>query len=112
MAPDLAASPDARVIQNAFGLLVVPRDVFKRVGNTFKIANMSQVTVHVSFNELPTNPANADIPVGQSASFEILNTPAGSYEYRVEIDLTDNRSSNAFTLRASGGSDPRIIIDF
>jgi hypothetical protein len=112
MAPNIASSPDARVIQNAHGLQVVPRDVFKHAGDTFTIVNRSQVTVHVSFPVLPTDPPSADIPVGESASFAILNTSPGSYDYWVEIALTDNRSLTVFTLRASGGSDPRIIIDF
>ena len=112
MAPSISSSPDARVIQNAWGLQVVPRDVFKHAGDTFTIVNRSQVTVRVSFPVLPTNPADAVIPVGQSASFAIQDTPPGPYDYFVDVDMTDNRSNNAFTLRASGGSDPRIIIDF
>lgn len=112
MAPDIAAAADARVIQNPFGLQVVPRDVFKHAGDTFTILNISQVTVFVSFPTLSTNPANATIPPGGSQTFTILDAAPGVYDYLVEIALTDNRSNNAFTLRASGGSDPRIIIDF
>ena len=111
MAPSVSSSPDARVIQNAFGLQVVPRDVFKNVGSTFTIVNRSQVTVHVSFPNFPTNPASADLAVGDTGSFTIGDIAPGVYEYRVDIALIDDRSKNAFTLRASGGSDPRIIID-
>jgi hypothetical protein len=111
MAPS-ASSPDARVIQNAHGLQVVPRDVFKHAGDTFTIVNRSMVTVHVSFPVLPTHPASADIPPGGSEPFQIQETPPGVYDYWVEVALTDNRSLTVFTLRASGGSDPRIIIDF
>jgi hypothetical protein len=35
----------------------------------------------------------------------------GVYPYVVEIRVTDNRSQQ-FSLRASGGSDPEIIIDY
>jgi hypothetical protein len=112
MATSTAPSPDARVIQNAHGLEVVPRNVFKHAGDTFTLANSSRVTVHVSFPVLPTDPPSRDISPGGREEFRILDTPPGPYDYWVEAALTDDRSNAKFTLRASGGSDPRIIIDF
>jgi hypothetical protein len=103
---------DARVIQNAHGVEVVPRDVFKRVGDIFTLANRARVTVHVSFPVLPTDPPSREISAGGTGEFRILEAEPGPYDYWVEIALTDDRSRAAFTLRASGGSDPRIIIDF
>jgi hypothetical protein len=111
MATSTAASPDARVIQNAHGLEVVPRDVFKHAEDTFTLANRSRVTVHVSFPGLPTDPASRDIPPGERGEFRIGDALPGVYDYWVEVALTDDRSNAKFTLRASGGSDPRIIID-
>ena len=99
------------MIQNAHGLEVVPRNVFKHARDTFTLANSSRVTVHVSFPVLPTNPPSGDIPPGGREYFEILDTAPGPYDYWVEVALTDDRSLAKFTLRASGGSDPRIIID-
>lgn len=112
MATTSAAPFDARVIQNAHGVEVVPRDVFKRVGEVFTLANGARVTVHVSFPVLPMDPPSRDIEPGATGEFRILEAPPGAYDYWVEIALTDDRSRASFTLRASGGSDPRIIIDF
>ena len=102
---------DARVIQNVHGFKVVPHDVFKRIGDGFTILNLTGSTVYVSFPVLPTDPADADVPPGQYKSFTILQTSIGSYEYHVEIELTDS-FARQIRLRASGGSDPNIIIDF
>ena len=105
-----AGAVDARVIQTPHGFTVLPHDVFKHLGETFTLLNISGSTIHVSFPVLPMNPAQADIPTGDAQVFQILNTPPGSYDYWVELVLTDR--SRDFTLRASAGSDPRIIIDF
>ena len=107
----LTAPVDARVVETPFGFKVVPKDVFKHTGDGFTLLNLTASTVHVSFPVLPTNPAEGDVPPGQAKTFTILPTPAGSYEYRVEIGMTDV-NARALTLRASAGSDPNIIIDF
>lgn len=106
----IAGAVDARVIQTPHGFKVVPSDVFKHSGEQFTLLNISGSTIHVSFPVLPTNPTQADIPDGNTRVFEIQPTAPGSYDYWVELVLND-RSRN-FTLRASAGSDPRIIIDF
>ena len=101
---------DARVVETPHGFKVVPSDVFKRSGEQFTLLNITGSTVHVSFPVLPTNPAQADISPGNAQAFEIQRTAPGSYDYWVQIALNDR--SRDFTLRASAGSDPRIIIDF
>ena len=102
--------PDARVVQTPHGFHVLPRDVFKRSGDDFKLLNNSGSTVRVTFPVLPMQPPLADIPPGRVQVFTILDTAPDIYDYRVEVSLTDR--TRDFTLRASGGSDPRIIIDF
>ena len=111
MADNAATAPDARVIQTAYGLEVVPRDVFKRVDDIFTLLNRADVTVEVSFPVLPTDPPTADIDPGRTQDFRILTTKPGAYDYHVSVMFTD-KFSRSFTLRASGGSDPRIIVDF
>lgn len=106
----IAGAVDARVVQTPHGFKVLPSDVFKRSGETFTLLNITGSTIHVSFPILPTNPAQADIPTGATQVFQVLSTPPGPYDYWVEIALTDR--SRDFMLRASAGSDPRIIIDF
>ncbi len=106
----MEAPVDARVIETPHGFKVLPKDVFKRSGDTFTLLNISGSTVRVSFPVLPTDPPKDDIAPGFSKEFRILNTPPGVYQYWVEVALTDR--ARDFTLRASGGSDPQIIIDF
>jgi len=102
---------DARVIQNPFGFRVLPHDVFKRAGDGFTLLNNTGSALHVSFPVLPTDPPDADVDPGMYQTFTILTTPPDIYEYRVEIAVTDSLA-RSITLRASGGSDPNIIIDF
>ena len=102
--------PDARVVQTPHGFLVLPRDVFKRSGDDFKLLNNSDSTVRVTFPVLPMDPPSADIPPRTTQVFRIVETPPGIYDYWVEVPLNDR--TRDLTLRASGGSDPRIIIDF
>ena len=90
---------------------MLPKDVFKHTGDGFTFLNLTASTVHVSFPVLPTDPSEGDILPRQTKTFTILDTPAGIYEYWVEVAITD-RNQRSFTLRASGGSDPNIIIDF
>jgi hypothetical protein len=101
---------DARVIQTPFGFRVLPHDVFKRSGDGFTLLNNTSSTIHVSFPVLPTTPADADIAPGSFETFTILATPPDIYEYRVEITM--QTLAGDFMVRASGGSDPNIIIDF
>jgi hypothetical protein len=105
-----AGAVDARVIQTPHGFKVLPRDVFKRSGDEFTLLNNTGSTVHVSFPVLPTDPAQRDLVSGTTGVFRILNAAPGIYEYWVEIAVTDR--ARDFKLRASGGSDPQIIIDF
>lgn len=101
---------DARVIQTPHGFKVVPPDVFKHAGDEFTILNLTSSVVRVTFPTLPTDPPQGEISNGGMATFRILETPPGVYDYFVEVALND--SLRAFTLRASGNSDPHIIIDF
>lgn len=101
---------DARVLQTPYGFRVLPHDVFKRVDDGFTLLNNTGSTVHVSFPVLPTTPPDADIAPGSFETFTIQATPPDIYEYRVEIIL--QTLAGDFTVRASGGSDPNIIIDF
>ena len=101
---------DARVIQTSHGFKVRPADVFKHSGDQFTLLNRTDSTVHVSFPELPTVPADASIPSGETQVFNIGNAAPGEYEYHVKLGLSDGTRS--FTLRASGNSDPHIFIDF
>jgi hypothetical protein len=111
MARNTMAGPvDARVIQTPFGFLVRPPDVFKRSGDEFTLLNLARITVHVSFPALQTDPGEADIRPGATEVFKILDAAPGMYDYWVEIALTNHEID--FTLRASGASDPHIIIDF
>jgi hypothetical protein len=109
--PTLQAPVDARVIETPHGFKVLPKDVFKHTGDGFTLLNLTASTVHVSFPELPTDPPNGDIPPSHAKTFAILDTQPGIYEYWVAVGITDN-NARSFTLRASGGSDPNIIIDF
>ena len=73
---------------------------------------MTDTTVHVNFLDLPTNPHEDDIASRDFRTFTILSTALpGTYPYHVEIVLTDSFAKQ-IKLRASGGSDPSIIIDF
>lgn len=111
MAANTIAGPvDARVIETPHGFRVVPSDVPKRSGEQFTLLNITGSTLHVSFPILPTTPAQADIAPGNTQVFTIEPASPGSYDYWVQIALNDR--SRDFTLRASAGSDPRIIIDF
>ena len=109
--PTVQAPVDARVIETHYGFEVRPKDVFKHTGDGFTLLNLTASTVHVSFPVLPTDPPDCDIPPGQAKTFTILSTSPGIYEYSVEVAMTDS-NQRSFTLRASGGSDPNIIIDF
>jgi hypothetical protein len=108
--PMSGALIDARVIQLPYGFKVVPPAVFKHSSDQFTLLNLAGSTVHVSFIALPTNPPNANIPPNQSQTFAILNAEPGAYEYQVQVGVSDGTRS--FSLRASGNSDPQIIIDF
>src|SRR5215207_127677 len=101
---------DARVFENPHGFEVRPHDVFKRSGDEFRLLNNTGSTVLVSFPRLPMDPAKAEIAPGRCQVFRILQTAPGIYDYWVEIPLTDR--TRDLTLRARGGSDPQIIIDF
>jgi len=102
---------DARVNRIPQGLLVLPRDVFKHVGATFTILNNTDVTIHVTFPGLTMDPAVWDIPPLVSQEYTIINAQPGVYDYQVETAARDERNVS-FTLRATAGSDPRIIIDY
>ena len=102
---------DARVLQTPHGFKVLPNDVFKHVADGFTLLNMTGTTVHVSFQGLPTTPPDADVEPDGRQTFTILETPPGIYDYWVELALKDS-NLRTFTLRASAGSDPHIIIDF
>lgn len=101
---------DARVIQRPHGFKVVPPDVPKRSQDQFTLLNLTDSTLRVSFPALPMSPPAADIPPMQLKTFTIGDARPGDYEYLVEFALND--SARGFTLRASGNSDPHIIIDF
>ena len=103
-------APDARIVQTAFGFEVHPRVVFKRARETFTLLNNTDSDVLVSFPELPVNPSKAEMGPRETRTFNILDARPGIYDYRVELTVTDTRS-NRLTFRASGGSDPEIIID-
>jgi hypothetical protein len=103
-------SIDARVIETPHGFIVRPPDVFKHAGDVFTISNLTGSRVAVTFPVLPTNPAQATISPGETGQFTILSTTPGIYDYLVEIGLSDG--TRGFTQRASGASDPHIIIDF
>lgn len=106
----MPAPVDARVIQTAYGFKVVPPDVPKQSGDQFTLLNITGSTVHVSFPVLQTVPAEAEIASGSTAVFTISQSAPGIYDYWVQVPLSD--SSRALTVRASGASDPHIIIDF
>lgn len=111
MAGNTMAGPvDARVIQTPFGFLVRPPDVFKRSGEEFTLLNLARIPVHVTFPVLKTDPSEATIRPGATEVFKILDAAPGMYDYWVQVTLTDREID--FTLRASGASDPHIIIDF
>jgi hypothetical protein len=104
-------APDARIVQTAFGFEVHPRVVFKRARETFTLLNNTGSDVRVSFPEaLPVEPPEATLEPRATRTFNILDARPGVYDYRVELTVTDTRS-NQLTFRASGGSDPEIIID-
>jgi hypothetical protein len=103
-------APDARIIQTAFGFEVHPRVVFKRARETFTLLNNTASDVVVSFPVLPVDPSEATLDPRATRTFNILDAGPGVYDYRVEVTVTDTRA-NRLTFRASGGSDPEIIID-
>jgi len=106
-----SSSIDARVVQVADGLKVVPKDVFKHAGDEVTIANIASVPVRVSFPSLQMDPPSADIDPRRLKTFVILDDPEpGIYPYVVEYAVRD-RFDKQLVLRASGGSDPNIIID-
>ena len=102
---------DARIIQDHHGLEVHPSVVFKRKREYFTLLNHAKWLVHVKFPTLPIDPREADIEPGRDKTFTILDPEPGVYYYVVELTITDERKIT-FTLRARGGSDPRIIIDY
>ena len=105
-------APDAIVYATPpFGFRVVPPVVPKHAGEVFTVLNATNVTVHVSFPELPTTPSEADVAPLSRQSFTIGSAAEpGVYEYHVRIKAV-TRELIGFDLRASAGSDPRIIID-
>lgn len=107
----LAVPVDARVIQTPHGFKVVPDYVFKHTHDGFTLLNLTDFTVHVSFPKLRTNPTEGDVPPGEAETFTIEDTPPGTYQYWVQIVFREE-TLKLFMLRASGGSDPNIIIDF
>jgi hypothetical protein len=103
-------APDARIVQTGFGFEVHPRVVFKRAREAFTLLNNTDSDVLVSFPVLPVDPSKATLGPRETRTFNILDARPGVYDYRVEVTVTDARS-NQLTFRASGGSDPEIIID-
>lgn len=106
------SAPDAVVFQNPpFGFGVAPPVVPKHAGGTFTILNATNVTIHVSFPVLSTDPPEADILPLTRGDFVIDPEAAdGSYDYRVRI-APATEGLIGFDLRASAASDPRILID-
>jgi hypothetical protein len=104
-APDAIVRP-----RGQFGFIVDPPVVSKRRAETFTILNATQVTVRVSFPVLVTTPPAANVSPFTRESFVIQDNPNGVYDYHVEIAAV-TPALIGFTLRASAGSDPQIIID-
>jgi hypothetical protein len=108
--PITGAPIDARVIQLPHGFKVVPSIVPKNANDQFTLLNLSGSSVHVSFPVLPTTPASATIAPGGTQTFNIGAAEPDIYDYVVDVAVSDGTRS--FSLRASGNSDPQIIIDF
>lgn len=102
---------DARIIQTEYGFEVHPSTVSKHRGGTFTIRNITGSRAHVCFPDRVTRPRDHDIDPGTNEEFRILEPDPGVYDYQVEVLVSDDRNRQ-IRLRASGGSDPRIIIDF
>jgi len=111
MSTPTPGAPDAIVSPNGpFGFAVHPNVVWKHPGTVFTILNATGVTIHVSFPVLSTNPPEADVAPFGRQDFIINPAAPGAYDYQVWIKSV-TRELIGFDLRASGGSDPRIIID-
>ena len=113
MATNMTPGPaDARVIQTPWGFEVVPARAAKHREDLFIVRNNTRSEIRVAFPpDLQMSPPGGTIDPQRDGVFTIGNPDMGVYPYVVEIRVTDNRSQQ-FSLRASGGSDPEIIIDY
>ncbi len=111
-----AGSGAAHVVPDAYGFQVVPPVVTLSPGSTFTLGNLTHSSVLASFPAGLMSPSGADIEPQGAAEFTVLSTATrGVYDYSVTVVLVAEdveRGIQAVTLRAKGGSDPRIIIDF
>jgi hypothetical protein len=81
-------------------------------GSKFKVRNMTDSKVTVTFPaEVMKNPHEVIRPDGGTAEFTVRDdAKLGVYDYVVDAVIEVKEAE--LTLRARGGSDPRIIIDF
>jgi hypothetical protein len=109
----LARKAHAYVILTAYGLEVHPPVEWSSRGSRFKIRNMSSIQVNVTFPaDVMKNPHEVIRPNGGIAEFTVRDdAKLGVFDYEVGAHVIEAREAE-LTLRARGGSDPRIIIDF
>ncbi len=111
-----AGSGGAYVVPDAYGFQVVPPVVTLSPGSTFTLRNLTDSGVHASFPAGLMTPSEGDIGPQSAENFTVRSDARrGVFEYSVTVVLVAEdveRGIRAVTLRAKGGSDPRIIIDF
>lgn len=102
---------DARIFKTRQKFQVHPDVVIKHKGEYFTLFNFTLWPVHVTFHDLPIDPAADDIGPLTPRTYKILEARPGVYEYSVVIKITDV-DRNDLELVAQAGSNPKIIIDF
>jgi hypothetical protein len=109
----LARKAHAYVILTAYGFEVHPPVEWSSRGSTFKVRNMTDYKVTVTFPADVMEVPQMDIgPNGGPAEFTVRDdAKPGVYDYEVGAHVIEVKEAE-LTLSARGGSDPRIIIDF
>ena len=112
----MAGSSVAYIVPDAYGFQVVPPVVKLSPGDTFALRNLTHSRVHASFPAELMTPSEGDIEPQGAMDFAVRSDAQRNvYVYQVSVILVQEdpgRDIKGVTLRARGGSDPRIIVDF
>jgi hypothetical protein len=104
----LAASADVVILPGLFQFDVAPGVLFVDDERTYIIRNLTRFNVRVRFPE-GSIASERDFTLGPKGAANdqhafITTSSDEMFEYKVEIALTE-----AETIRATGGSDPKIV---